>query len=688
MILIEEKVKKKKIKLSDSELFEAVLADKSEAERYFASAVAEGIVMRYNLLHSNKEYYKSKFARLSELSSFSATDVKDITEWLMPSFSEVYFGADKIVGIFGRSQDDDPDVLEKVIKYQMQTQNDGYVIIDQWIRDAVEAGLGVMKLDWEVREEKKRNWYLATAEEFYSIPPEEAEKSIKRVEALPDGTYRLLIEETVRTKDQPVMRNIKPGEYIYLPDKDESGRRVFECYRRSMLYDDIRRLGKAGVYRNTEDDFPFIDVNSDEGGSMARIAAAIRNYSGEDETESDNIDASYKDGQEGRKRVTVYDCYGKYDVDGDGLLENVRVVICHGRVLLAEINEYDRNPFFTISFYANSYQHWKEGVADYLQDIQDLKTALIRQIIINTAINNDRVFGIDASQPQAISDIQSGKKLIRVDLSGNKSVADVLQAMPQYNLSPDTLPLIEMANTWSEQRTGITKYNQGLDSDSLNKTATGITKIMAASQQRIRKMARDGAENGLVPLYRHLITLNKANLDKEFTFRLTNQYYEFSPDDIKGEFDVQVTSNIGLQDKQLTVQHLMLMFAQILPPLLQMGAASPQGMFETARQIIEEMGFTNPDKFLGMEAGQVGVQSVIQQLPMMMAQILKSAGLDPDTAAQITQALIGALQQQAQVQPQGQQQAPQISRTGGELPTESSDDMPIQTPGLPMGDVI
>ena len=62
------------------------------------------------------------------------------------------------------------------------------------------------------------------------------------------------------------------------------------------------------------------------------------------------------------------------DVDGDGLLENVRVILCNGRVLLAEINEYDRNPFFSISFYANSYQKWNEGVADYLQDIQDLKT--------------------------------------------------------------------------------------------------------------------------------------------------------------------------------------------------------------------------------------------------------------------------------------------------------------------------
>ncbi|MCK9492697.1 MAG: hypothetical protein M0Q24_11505 [Sulfurimonas sp.] len=649
MQLLEEYQKRKKIKVSDEDLFDMVSSDKDEAERYFDAHIAPSIIRRYELLHSNKQYYEKLFPKLSEASSFSATDVKDIVEWLMPSFTEVYFGADKIVGIFGRTPDDDPEVLEKVIQYQMQTQNNGYVIIDQWIRDAVESGLGVTKLDWEIVEEKKLNWYQATAAEFYSIPVEIAEQSIKKVEALPDGTYKLLVRERVKTKDQPVLRNIKPGEYIFLPDEDNSGRNVFECYRHYMLYDDIRRMGKTGAWKNTEDDFPFVDTEAGQTNSMDTIFDAIRNYQGEDDQREGYLDVSTREGQEGRRRVIVYDCYGKYDVDGDGLLENVHAIICNGRVLFAEINEYERNPFFTISFYANSYQKWKEAVADYLQDIQDLKTALIRQIIINTAINNNRSFGVDINQPAAIEDIQSGKQMIRVELNGQKSISDLLQAMPKYELAPETMPLIEIAGNWSEQRTGITKYNQGLDSDSLNKTATGITKIMAASQQRTRKMARDGAENGMVPLYKHLITLDKKHLDKEFAFRLTNQYYEFHPDDIKGEFDVQVTSNIGLQDKQLTVQNLMLMFAQILPPLLQMGAASPQGMYETAKQIIEEMGFTNPDKFIGIEAGQAGAamqtQALLQQLPQMLGQILQSAGLDPETGAKITQALMAGIQQ-------------------------------------------
>lgn len=660
MQFIEEYKKKKRIKLSDDDLYDIVLSDRDEAERYFKANIAEEIILRYNLLHSNKDYYAAKFPKLSELSSFSASDVKDVVEWLMPSFTEVYFGADKVVGIFGRTPDDNPESLERVMKYQLQNQNNGYVLIDQWVRDAVEAGLGVIRLDWERREKPVLNWYQATAEEFYSIPAEEAEKMIKKVEALPDGTYKLLIKEKKVTKNQPVIRNVRPGEYIFIPDENEDGKNVFECHRRTMLYDDIKRLGKQKVYKNTEN-FDFVDPDGGDGDCMTAVYDAIRNYVGDSERRNELLDASSKDGQEGRKLVVAYDCYGYYDVDGDGFLEPVHAVISNGRLLMAEISEEERSPFFGISFYARSYQKWKEGVADSLQDIQDVKTALIKQIIINTAINNDRSFAIDANQTTAISDIQAGKKLARVDLQNGRGVGDFLQPMPKFDIPKEAFALMELASSWSEQRTGITKYNQGLDSDSLNKTATGISKIMAASQQRLRKMARDGAENGLVPMYRHLIHLNKLHLDKEFYFRLTNEYFEFKPDDVRGEFDVQVTSNIGLQDKQLTVQNLMLMFTQILPPLIQMGAASPAGFYQTALQIIEEMGFTTPDKYVGMEQGAAitasATNNIVQALPDMMMQIGQQAGLDPQVAGAIAQQLAANIQQ---VSAASQQQAQQI----------------------------
>lgn len=662
MIRLDRK-KTKKFKISDDSLMRLVSDDRSAAERYFNNHIMEKLILRYNLLHANNEYYDMIFPKLSKQSKFSSTDVKDIVEWLMPSLTEVYFGNDNIVGVFGRSEQDDPSVLEKVLQYQMRNQNNSYQIIDQWCRDAVEGGLGVVMMTWEHIEKEVKNWYSMGYDEYIALPPEAGEDLVKTVPQ-PDGSYECLVKELEVVKNQVVLKNIRPGEFIYSREQNADGQYMYEAYRRWVPFNEIVKGINDGVYEKVDvSSFSFDDIDTGDGDSLNTVYEAICNYS-DSEDSMNEVFVGDNEGQEARRMVLLFDHYGWYDIDGDGQLEYCHVVTCNGCLLKKEVVANETSPFFTISFYANSYQRWKEAVADYLQCVQDLKTALIRQLIINTSQNNNRQFAIDSQSVQGIDDIIEGRQLIRINMNQNRGINDFIKPMPKYELEPASFQLLEMVSSWAEQKTGITKYNQGLDSDSLNKTATGIVKIMAASQQRLRKMARDGAENGIVPLYRHLIQLDKENLTDEFTFRLTDKYYRFTPDDIKGDFDVQVTSNIGLQDKQLTIQNLMTILAQILPQLMQMGAATPMGMFNTAKQCVQEMGFANPQKYLGIDEEQMAQQT---SLPAILEQTLAGLGLPPEiTQAAIQNVMLGlqnpnaAMQQIAAMQQtaEGQPAAP------------------------------
>lgn len=654
----------KKIKLSDDELYSLVCEDRRAAERFFNSTIKENLIARYNLLHANNEYYDAIFPKLSKQCKFSSSDVKDIVEWLMPSLTEVYFGADNVVGVFGRSEKDNPEVLEKVLEYQMKNQNNAYNVLDQWCRDAVEGGLGVVMMKWERIEKEVKNWYLCTYEEFVSLPPEAGEDILK-TEPQPDGSYKLQVRETEILKNEVVLKNVRPGEFIYLKNQNQDGQYMYEAYRRWVPFDDILKAIDNGVYENVDvSNFSFADDETGDGNAMNEVYEAITNYIDSD-YESTEENVGVIEGQEARKMVILYDHYGWYDVDGDGMLEFVHVVTCNGCLLKKELVNYDVSPFFTISFYANSYQRWKEAVADYLQCVQDLKTALIRQLIVNTAQNNNRQFAIDSQSIDGIKDIVEGHEFIRINTTQNRGINDFIKPMPQYPLEPATFQLLERVDSWSEQKTGITKYNQGLDADSLNKTATGIVKIMAASQQRLRKMARDGAENGIIPLYRHLIELDKDNLTEDFEFRLTDKYYQFTPDDIKGDYDVQITSNIGLQDKQLTVQNLMVILSQILPQLLQMGVANPIGVFNTAKECIKKMGFTNAQDYLGVDEEQVQAQ---MDLPNILANTLNAMGLPPETVNAIIQNVMLGLQN-----PQAAQQ--QMAQAQNEVAMAESEQM-------------
>src|SRR5262249_36448740 len=61
---------------------------------------------------------------------------------------------------------------------------------------------------------------------------------------------------------------------------------------------------------------------------------------------------------------------------------------------------------------------------------------------------------------------------------------------------------LEHLATVRENRTGVSRYNQGLDADSLNKTLGGLDRIMSASQQRQDLIARVFAETAVRRLYR------------------------------------------------------------------------------------------------------------------------------------------------------------------------------------------
>ena len=94
---------------------------------------------------------------------------------------------------------------------------------------------------------------------------------------------------------------------------------------------------------------------------------------------------------------------------------------------------------------------------------------------------------------------------------------------PQNQLASWTMPLFEYFEGALEQWTGRTRYNQGTDSTSLNKTATGISLLQQASEQRIDYIVRVFAETGFGEMLRFLVELNQKYIDQPQVIRLKNQ---------------------------------------------------------------------------------------------------------------------------------------------------------------------
>ena len=154
---------------------------------------------------------------------------------------------------------------------------------------------------------------------------------------------------------------------------------------------------------------------------------------------------------------------------------------------------------------------------------------------------------------------------------------------------------------------------KGTDAKSLNKTATGISLLQQASEQRIDYIVRVFAETGVSEALRFLVELNQRYIDQPTVIRLKNQMLQVTPDDLKGEFDIDVNTEAGIGKRQQTIQNLQYYLSAIAPTGMNIGAVTPGEWAKAAQKLLTESGIRDPQSY-------VLDPEIIRQQMMMMAQ--------------------------------------------------------------------
>ena len=209
----------------------------------------------------------------------------------------------------------------------------------------------------------------------------------------------------------------------------------------------------------------------------------------------------------------------------------------------------------------------------------------------NVALTNDPKMLLDESAIN-IDDFVQGRKVIR--MKAGHSMNEVAMPMNITPLAPQTFQFLEWIEGQKENRTGITRYNQGLDANSLNKTATGISAILGQSAQRLELVARMFAETGLSELFRFMVSLNQKFIDQQTVIRLTNKELKISPEDLDGSFDLIVNAGISIATKESTIMATQ----TLLTALMQANAggymvSTPENIYNLFKKWIESIGFKN-----------------------------------------------------------------------------------------------
>lgn len=558
--------------------------DIAVCEDYAESVIKPRMRERYDMYYASEEYYNKKFPILSKKSKLVDTSVADTIEWAIPALIKLFFGADSPVIITGVGKNDDKaaKAMNDLIQYQISRKNNAFLVFYNWFKDAL-LGFGVLKCLW-VRETdqlpRKENMSMDAYIALTNSP------SVQVLDVQPVdmfGNVDVSYIETIYKKNYPKIENILISEFLFPPNTKNIEDAPFVAHKKRVTMSYLYQKAKDGVYANVDKIEAKPDVDYDEIEQDLNDDYSGMNY-------TNDLDKA-------RTEVLLYECYTKLDLDGDGILEDLIVTICEDNILRVEKNPFGRHPFFLLSPVKDPHRVFsKRGIPEMVGQLQDLKTALIRQIIVNIGLTNDPRL-IMSEESINIKDYIDGKQVIRK--KSGYPMADTVMSMPTVPLHPWTMQFLEYVEGQKEARTGITRYNQGLDGSSLNKTATGISAIMNASNQRLDLIARMFKETGIRDLYRFLIALNQKFVDQQVTIRVTDRELVITPDDLNGEIDLDINSNSGVAAKEQTCMYLQTIMTAILQ-LAQGGiqVATPTNFYNLIKRWIDESGLKSGGDYI------------------------------------------------------------------------------------------
>ena len=553
-------------------------------------------------------------------------DVYETIESALPDLIEIFLSGENVGEFEPVGAEDEPfaEQATDYINYILLKQNPGFLIFNTWIKDALLSKIGIVRAYWAECEKVTTKLYKAIDDDqltmlldtddakvvertSYDNPEEltlreraraslntlapEVREQIAAALAMPVGQVMDVKIETTRKKGRIYIDNVQPENFVITPRAKTMAGADIVGEMKSMSRSDMR---EAGYPKRLVDDVQSFGTVIDQDAGIAQVASGEQDYGL----------VSYVSPDDSTEEVLVFDGFIRLDYDGDGIAEWRRVVRGGNCTLLNE--EAEGPDFVVMSPILIPHRLIGMALADSVAPIQDTSTALTRQYIDSLMLANNPRTAVVENQVN-LDDLLNNRigGIVRMKVQG------AAQPLQTTNVADSALQGIEFMDSRRESRTGITRYNQGLDADSLNKTATGVTKIMSAGDARKKMMARIMAETGVKDLFRLLLRLVTDNQDKPATVRLRNEWVEIDPSPWSPEMDVTIETGQGSGDKSQLVGVLQgILAVQKEAIAAKAPVATWKNIFNTLSQIVKAAGlksvdkyFTNPDEAQQPAAG-------------------------------------------------------------------------------------
>jgi hypothetical protein len=595
------------MKMSDAEINKIVGAEEDDAIN-FQSQIGRD---RAKLL----DYYNCRpyGDEVEGQSQVVTSDVSDVIEGMLPSLVRIFTQGKYVARFESDNPEYDKEADQKTAwaNYVFTRQNDGTLILHNMFKDALLQYTGTVKIYWDekkdVTKEKYRGLSLFELQKLQideETEIEEQEERIEVVQGTPFTVYDVQVKRT-KTIGQTRIDNVPPEEFLICRSARDFRNPRFIGHRTPKTRSELILMGfdRDTVENLPADEYYDFEVSYEKN-------SRYWNYDGLLETNP---------GDPSQDVIYLGEYYVYMDTDGDGVAELWQVFRA-GNVILDK-NQVDEHPFAVVVPIPIPHRAIGSCPGEQVADIQYLKSTLMRQALNNVyqtnymrTIVNERVDLDDLLTPRAGG-------IIRVNDEG--PIGDSLQPLAVQPIAEPILRMMEYVDVMREVRTGVTRYNQGLDSEALNKTATGFRGIMEASQQRLDMIARIFADTGVRDIFRKIIKLGMQYQNDSMQIRVMGTPMEIDPTSWRNNLDCRIDVGLGSGDRQEKIVNLNAILAMQQQFMQQgMPLADQAKMYNTLEKLVVEVGLKDASPYFNDPSQpQQLLQAQVEQLSAAVQQL-------------------------------------------------------------------
>jgi len=535
-------------------------------------------------------------------------------------------------------------IATDVVNYCLFNSNsDGWVKLETWIKSAVVFGNSALTWGWE---------------EIFDYEVEEYEKIQEVVldQILADRDIEIVGDLQIQDDEDFAFedRNSIVYENVRLRRKiDKSGVKIKNIPPESFLIDknaesitEARFVGlvtdmtRSDIRRNWPDFTGDLSELGEES-SFRDSEWSLESYARKQSAGQDNWINSDDEEDEANISITVVECWIRSDRDGDGIAELKHVIKAGNTILEEEDASYI--PIAILNPVEIPHEFYGLSLLDMARPQTQATTAIMRGFVENVYFGN---YGRTLADPNVVDFSALQNPLPKQIIATNGNPNGAIQQLQPEPISPGTAGMLEFLGLQKEQSTGLTKTAMGLN-DTLYVSGNSETKMgnaQNAAQVRVEHIARRFVESGIKDLCRGVLREMKNNLKNPMRYKTEQGYASLTTEELQtmpANMDLEIQANLGENSNQNTGFKLN-QIAELLPMMAENPEASPyinpMAAFNLATDIVANMGL-DPTRYLADPSDQDSQQHIQQkqqeasQMAEQSKQVeLEKAKLDAKTA--------------------------------------------------------